>query len=367
MSIIDEINALQRRGVDILRAAHEAVPRELADLTGIPLADARAWVRTAADLLGATRNTRQQADTLADAIRLEHSADTLVMINSYARRVKDPSRRWPLRRELAAIDGDYTTIQRRARQRLEELNRAAEPGTDDAPRARFRHDHERRRTMLSLSVPLETGRRLLASTLALIDDPHPSTEQLGRAFLELLEGDHDLGDITYVRNLIIGLDDAIALEQARTTGADASDILLACDDGTTMTGAEYVNATLAEHGYVGLFSAVDGPINLYHTRRFAEFKQRHLAMLENPVCPWPDCHQPAITSQINHLVEWQHGGGTNPVNLCTACGYHNGVNGLPHRGRLLRHRGRVSWLPPGGGPPRLSEHPANQRGAMNLI
>ena len=77
-----------------------------------------------------------------------------------------------------------------------------------------------------------------------------------------------------------------------------------------------------------------------------------MAMAENPVCPWPDCHIPADECQVHHLQPWLLGGETNAENLTIACKYHNAVNdddpnAPPRRGRLERrpHEGIV-WRPP---------------------
>ncbi|MDN6245079.1 MAG: HNH endonuclease, partial [Corynebacterium casei] len=67
-------------------------------------------------------------------------------------------------------------------------------------------------------------------------------------------------------------------------------------------------------------------------------------------------------------------GQTNPSNLSTLCAYHNGVNddgaqGVLHeksRGRMVRHRGKVKLLTPGG---RLvgNTHDLSGMGALDLI
>ena len=100
---------------------------------------------------------------------------------------------------------------------------------------------------------------------------------------------------------------------------DGDDVLLKMTNGATITGAELVTRMLADIGLVTLVHPVEGPINLYRLSRFANYKQRLMAMAENPTCPWDGCHHPADTAQIHHLKAWTHGGNTNPKNLTVAC------------------------------------------------
>src|SRR5699024_3655437 len=139
------------------------------------------------------------------------------------------------------------------------------------------------------------------------------------------------------------------------------DITVGLSDGTTMTGAELINAALAgalgDKVYAGLFHPTAGPVNLYEAR-FASWKQRTLAMAENLVCPWPDCNVPADRCQVHHIDAHKNGGHTKPSNLTMICSYHNGVNDddphrrstKPKRGRIRRHRGKVRLITPGGRP-----------------
>ncbi|MGO1457007.1 MAG: HNH endonuclease signature motif containing protein, partial [Corynebacterium casei] len=70
----------------------------------------------------------------------------------------------------------------------------------------------------------------------------------------------------------------------------------------------------------------------------------------------------------------KNGGQTNPSNLTTLCSYHNGVNDdgardVRHeksRGRMIRHRGQVKLVTPGG---KLlgNTHDLSTMGAMALI
>src|SRR5699024_8710713 len=135
------------------------------------------------------------------------------------------------------------------------------------------------------------------------------------------------------------------------------DVIVALSDGTTMTGAEFINAAmegaLGDKLYVGLFHPTAGPVNLYEAR-FASDKLRTLAMAENLVCPWPECNVPADRCQVHHLHPHNLGGQTSPENLTMLCKYHNGANddhpnAPPRNGRMFRsRRGKIRYRSPGG-------------------
>jgi hypothetical protein len=166
---------------------------------------------------------------------------------------------------------------------------------------------------------------------------------------------------------------------AKISCGNGDEVVVGLSDGTTMTGAEFVNAALegalGDKIYAGLFHPTAGPVNLYEAR-FASGKQRILAMAENLVCPWPGCKVPADRCQVHHIDAHKHGGQTNPSNLTTLCSYHNGVNDdgevpgknftKPKRGRMIRHRGKVKLVTPGG---KLlaNTHDLSTMGAMDLI
>ncbi|HJG65244.1 MAG TPA: HNH endonuclease, partial [Corynebacterium stationis] len=218
---------------------------------------------------------------------------------------------------------------------------------------------------------------------AITDDDQPRSEALLEPFWDLVEGNGTgLIKPEYRTVIAIGLED-----YAKVSCGKGEDVVVALSDGTTMTGAEFINAamegSLGDKLYVGLFHPTAGPVNLYETR-FASDKLRTLAMAENLVCPWPDCNVPADRCQVHHIDAHKHGGHTKPSNLTMLCKYHNGVNnddpdgqrnkrrpgkpkrGKPNRGRIRRHRGKVRLQTPGG---KLvgNTHHVSSMGAMNLI
>lgn len=157
-------------------------------------------------------------------------------------------------------------------------------------------------------------------------------------------------------------------EATRIAAGDGDDITLHLTNGTTMTGAEYVTAALYEgrvsdEGHAVLVDALRGPVNAYRTQRFANTKQRVMALAENPTCAWPGCRRPGEECQTHHMEPWKYGGETNAENLVTLCAYHNGVNdddpaSIPVRGRMERVNGKIQRV---FTPPERMETPWDQR------
>src|SRR5699024_6327080 len=124
------------------------------------------------------------------------------------------------------------------------------------------------------------------------EHPHPPpSDPLWEAFWTHVEGTgtgtgSGLIRPEYRTVIAIGLDDF-----AKVNAGSGDDITVGLSDGTTMTGAELINAALAgalgDKVYAGLFLPTAGPVNLYEAR-FASWKQRTLAMAENLVCPGLD-------------------------------------------------------------------------------
>ncbi|QYH19150.1 HNH endonuclease [Corynebacterium aquatimens] len=142
------------------------------------------------------------------------------------------------------------------------------------------------------------------------------------------------------------------------------EVVLGLTDGTTITGAEFIERFVAaaeNHLELALVKPGYGAVNLYDTSRFANEKQRTLASLVNPVCPWPGCKSPAVHNQAHHVTPWKQGGHTNLNNLVMVCRYHNHVNdddvGRHKRGRVEMRGGEGIWISPRGVPVRNDYHP----------
>ena len=363
-------------GVTILRDVYECSPYDL-DSGVMKLSTARKYVKLADVLFGPTDSPRVQRDAVALAEQRELSIEYLEIVDKHAKKLKTRGAAWKLRAELIAYEGTLDEVDEHGKQRVTE-----EGGDKQKQRGvRVGRAIDGLRT---ISIT-DTQRKItdLEKTLdaAIKDEDQPRSEALLEPFWDLVEGNGTgLIKPEYRTVIAIGLDDF-----AKVSCGRGDEVIVALSDGTTMTGAEFINAamegSLGDKLYVGLFHPTAGPVNLYEAR-FASDKLRTLAMAENLVCPWPDCNVPADRCQVHHIDAHKHGGHTKPSNLTMLCKYHNGVNddggprrkhgpgkskpGKSSRGRMRRHRGKVRLHTPGG---KLlgNSHHLSSMGAMDLI
>ena len=363
-------------GVTILRDVYECSPYDL-DSGVMKLSTARKYVKLADVLFGPTDSPRVQRDAVALAEQRELSIEYLEIVDKHAKKLKTRGAAWKLRAELIAYEGTLDEVDEHGKQRV------TEEGGDN-PNQRGVRVGRAVDGLRTISIT-DTQRRItdLEKTLdaAVKDDDQPRSEALLEPFWDLVEGG-GTGIIKpeYRTVIAIGLD-----AFAKVSCGKGEEVIVALSDGTTMTGAEFINAamegSLGDKLYVGLFHPTAGPVNLYEAR-FASDKLRTLAMAENLVCPWPDCNVPADRCQVHHIDAHKNGGHTKPSNLTMLCKYHNGVNddgdprkkhgpgkfkpGKTSRGRMRRHRGKVRLQTPGG---KLlgNTHNLSSMGAMDLI
>ncbi|WLP88174.1 HNH endonuclease signature motif containing protein [Corynebacterium stationis] len=372
------LNLFTTSGVTILRDVYQCSPHDLAGGL-MSLNTARKYTRLATVFFGPADSPKVQRDAVALAEERQLSVEYLEMVNKHAKKLKTRGAAWKLRAELIAHEGTLDEVNEYGKQRVTE-----EVG--DKPKQRGVRVGRVIDGLRTISIT-DTQRRItdLEKTLdaAIKDDDQPRSEALLEPFWDLVEGGGTgLIKPAYRTVIAIGLGDF-----AKVSCGKGDEVIVALSDGTTMTGAEFINAAmegaLGDKLYVGLFHPTAGPVNLYEAR-FASDKLRTLAMAENLVCPWPDCNVPADRCQVHHIDAHKHGGHTKPSNLTMLCKYHNGVNnddpdgqrnkhkpgkpkrGKPNRGRMRRHRGKVRLHTPGG---KLvgNTHYVSSMGAMNLI
>lgn len=323
-----------------------------------------------------TSFTRKQARAVADARANGHDLPTLLLIERFAGRLKKQRQAWDLRIELCGISGDEKAVARYARKRIRELNPppAPKPGvtirrgkelsklTLTAPAALIedlRPNIDEDDPVGSFTAAFREGRlaRPVPQTLAVMELPEYATI-LGR-----------LGDPSTPRPdsaaTPVSSQPASSATQStnnETRGADTAapdlgDIVIQLSNGAKITGKELIERELAEEGLVMLVDRVKGPVELHRTQRVASEKQRIMACGEQPTCAWGRCLCGADHCQIHHIKEWRNGGETNPENLTPLCKYHNAINGLPGRGRIVRENGKIKWVPAGPREPREPAHP----------
>ncbi|OAH27197.1 HNH endonuclease [Corynebacterium stationis] len=385
MDKYEEFMALTSQAIGILKDISKRSPYDMAS-DGMARKTAKSFTQLADVLFGPTDSPRLQRESVALAEERGLSLEYLEMVEKHAKKLKKRGAAWRLRAELIAFEGTFEEVEAHAKKRVTE-----EGGdTKKKPGVRLGRVVDGLRT---ISIT-DTQRRItdLEKTLDVgvkHDEDQPRSEALLEPFWDLIEG-KGTGLIRpeYRTVIAIGLEDF-----AKVSCGKGEDVIVALSDGTTMTGAEFINAAMAgslgDKLYVGLFHPTAGPVNLYEAR-FASEKLRTLAMAENLVCPWPDCTVPADRCQVHHIDAHKHGGHTKPSNLTMLCKYHNGVNddgdpgnpgsqkrknkrgngkpspGKPKRGRMRRHRGKVRLHTPGG---KLvgNTHHVSSMGAMDLI
>ncbi|MDN6737088.1 MAG: HNH endonuclease [Corynebacterium sp.] len=371
---------LTSKGIGFLRLCAECSPYDLAD-DGIEISLAKNYAKLADTLFSPCDSPRIQREAIALAEERQLSVNHLLMINKHAKKLKARGAAWNLRAELIAREGSLEEVEAYAKTRVTEEggNKPKQRGVRvgrviDGLRTISITDTQRRITDLEKTLDAAVEN----------DNDRPRSEALLEPYWDLVEGNGTgLIKPEYRTVIAIGLDDF-----ANVSCGKGDEVIIGLSDGTTMTGAEFINAAmegaLGDKLYVGLFHPTAGPVNLYEAR-FASEKLRTLAMAENLVCPWPECNVPADRCQVHHIESHKNGGHTKPSNLTMLCKYHNGVNddgdpgnsgsqkrknkrgkGKPSRGRMRRHRGKVRLHTPGG---KLvgNTHDLSNMGAMDLI
>ena len=374
MDKYEEFMALTSQAIGILKDMSKRSPYDMAS-DGMARKTAKSFTTLADVLFGPTDSPRLQRESVALAEERGLSLEYLEMVEKHAKKLKKRGAAWKLRAELIAFEGTFEEAEAYAKKRVTE-----EGG--DKPKQRGVRLGRVVDGLRTISIT-DTQRRItdLEKTLdaAIKDDDQPRSAALLEPFWDLVEGTGTgLIKPEYRTVIAIGLED-----YAKVSCGKGEDVVVALSDGTTMTGAEFINAAMAgslgDKLYVGLFHPTAGPVNLYEAR-FASEKLRILAMAENLVCPWPDCNVPADRCQVHHIDAHKNGGHTKPSNLTMLCKYHNGVNDdgpatpgrkkqgrrKPSRGRMRRHRGKVRLHTPGG---KLvsNTHHVSSMGAMDLI
>ena len=254
---------------------------------------ARKYTRLATVFFGPADSPKVQCDAVALAEARQLSLEYLEMVNKHAKRLKSRGAAWKLRAELIAYEGTLDEVNEYGKQRVTE-----EGG--DKPKQRGVRVGRAIDGLRTISIT-DTQRRItdLEKTLdaAITSDEQPRSEALLEPFWDLVEGGGTgLIKTAYRTVIAIGLDDF-----AKVSCGAGDEVIVALSDGTTMTGAEFINAAmegaLGDKLYVGLFHPTAGPVNLYEAR-FASDKLRTLAMAENLVCPWPDYNVSADRRQV---------------------------------------------------------------------
>ncbi|MCT1683309.1 HNH endonuclease [Corynebacterium appendicis] len=358
MRFTDMVQALRGSVVDSLAD----FDREVALAAGLDPRRVREWEAVHRTYFGRTKWTKWQRKALDKARTSELSIDQLAFIESRLSLIDDPSTSWQTRLSLLNFRGSFDALKRRAKKLVPDPEPAPPKNAVKFGRSR----------MGKRSMTVTADERLLADTEHFlrdgIDSSKPAMPQMASRLENLLRG--NLGDNfggnpdgapapatgvphSHPRPLVlVGVPDFVSIVRG-----DGDEVVLGLTDGTTMTGAEFLNrfiATADNELEAALFHPQQGAVNLYRTSRFANQKQRDLARAAMPTCSQPFCRHGADACEIHHITPWSRGGETNVANLAPLCSYHNRVNDddprRRQRGRIEMRQGTPIWVSPRGTP-----------------
>lgn len=309
------------------------------------------WGRIHDVYFGATKWTKQQHLALGAARAGAFDLDRLGYIENRLTSIADEGERWRIRHKLLAVRGSFAAL----RQAAKDLVPPAKPM---APKAQITFSCS---TLGMRTMRVTASERDLAdlehALRQHVDSTRPAAPQMLDAFLSLLRSGSSVPHAS-PRPMVL----APLHEHIQILSGDGDDVTLVLTDGTTMTGADYLNLAFGE---VALFHPQAGAVNLYRTQRFANQKQRDLARLLMPRCPVPSCRHGADNCEIHHITAWKHGGETNMANLAPLCSYHNRVNDddpwRANRGHIEIINGTPTWVFPSGVPVPVTESGAMQQ------
>ena len=338
--------------------------RDAAIEAGFAPTKAHAWEKLHRTYFGPTKFTKLQRIAREKARAGKFSLDQLAMIEERLKNIESPKRRMVVRLSLLDARLTYAALQRLASKLI--------PKKSQPPKRQMTFSKSRNGTRtVSITADERDAADLEHAVSQDLDPSQPAAPQMLENFLALMRGngEHAGAGVPYAdpRPIVV----VPVEEHCKILGGHGDDTLLGLTDGTTMTGAEYLQTRAGQYGLgleVGLFHPQEGAVNLYREERFANQKQRDLARLTTPVCPVPDCRHGADSCQIHHITAWKHGGETNLANLAPLCRYHNGVNDddpkRKKRGRIENVGGIPTWVSPRGFHVPNSHHPF---GAMQLL
>lgn len=351
------VRAVSAEALDTL----EGFDEQVALVAGLAPAKVREWGQLHKVYFGSTNAPRQQQAAADKARANALSLDQLAMIERRLKPIADRRLRMQLRLELLDAPGDYNA--------LAALARTIIPREVKPPRKQLTFSRSRsgRRTMTVTADERDLADLEFALTRGL-NPRTPAAPQMADAFVRLMREGGGVARAVPRPLLLVPLP-----EWVRILGGKGNDTVLGLSDGTTTTGAAFLNSHVANAAN-GLEAAVfhpqEGPVNLYRTQRLANQKQRDLLRATLTACPVPGCRCAADLCEAHHIKAWKHGGATNLDNLSPLCRYHNrtnddgdsaghgvggragGARGAPRRrgcrGRIERVGGVPMWRSPRG-------------------
>ncbi len=319
-----------------------------------------------------TNASRQQQEVCGMLAAMEHTFNTMAEIESFVGKLADKKKKWEFRLELASEAPVLRTLRKRARQLLEEYNDTAEQN----PEMKLRSKAVPGSSLSDMSVrgPAHLVKSALDRATAFARE---HSIEPAEALLRLATSGDGTGP-EIAPAVIVPLNGEVLSWEPE--GADEKRLSLT--NGTTMTGADFVRAKLAEQGFALLVDEITGEdLELYRLRdpntddgdprRFATLKERLRQRLKTPVCAWPGCGKAADECQIHHIVAYKHGGTSEMDNYTALCDFDNGRNDddrdQPRYGHIEKRFGLDWWVPAFGGEPEVNMHPVARGGAIRAV
>lgn len=352
MTFDELLGALLGAGLEALAG----FDREAALRAGLNPTQVRAWERVHRAYYGSTNAPAQQARARDEAFESGKSLDQLAYIESRIAHVPDQRVRRELRLELLRVPGNFDALKRRAA----DIVPAPEP---KAPTDSLRTSKPvMGKSSLHLRADDDVIADMVAAARAKLSPDAPESPQMAA---NLIAAFYEGGVTRSVPRPIVGVP---LPDFVRVLEHQGDETIFGLDNGTTMTGAQLLPLLLGDTVEFALFHPQSGPVNLYRGSRHANAKQRDLARMTNPVCPFPGCGRGAIHCEAHHVTAWKHGGKTNLNNLVPLCRYHNRVNDDDRQRRKRGHieiiGGRGIWVSPHDIP---AENPYHPYGMMQLL
>ena len=286
MTFDELLGALLGAGLEALAG----FDRDAALRVGLNPTQVRAWERVHHTYYGSTNAPKQQARALSEALESGKSLDQLAYIESRIAHVDDQRMRRELRLALLRVRGNFAALKRRAAEIVPQPERKA---PEDSLRA---SKPFMGKATLSLTADDDIVADMVASARVKLDSRAPESPQMAKNFITT----YFAGGATRApRRPIVGVP---LPDYIRVLRHEGDETIFGLDNGTTMTGAELLPLLLGDTLEFALFHPQSGPVNLYRGSRHANSKQRDLARMTNPVCPFPDCGRGAIHCEMHHVT-----------------------------------------------------------------
>lgn len=317
---------------------------------------------------GTTSATVKQVTCRTAAVSNRHNLETLELIETYVRKLKDKHKAWQIRVGLTAQPANVHDIHARGKQLVAAIN-----GTGvENPKKAVSTRRVKNSTMKDLCV--RTSSHLVTQAInaakAYAEKEHLD---LADAICQLILGNATGKVATVTPAVIVPLNPDVL----GVTPAERAHAVLSLTDGSVMQVKDFTQVQITAFGLALTVNHITGEdLGLFRLdpedpdARFADAYQRQVLRLINPVCVADGCGVGADYCQPHHVVAFKHGGKTTTSNLTMLCPYDNGRNDddrdRPLHGHVEKIGGLDMWVPAFGGKPKLNMHPCAQGGAIRL-